>query len=190
MQSVTKESHPRDQERKQKAKNVWITQKCTEILQIASRTYKFAAKTAAGLADLAGMCDSGKDFKDMMNIVVGLSSMIQQQVEAKIKEVEERKAEIQDRTELVSIKNLDQLMIATILPNFKEEWEDPQFEATKYLAAIFKFWLRKGMFSERKPDIHSIAVKFRCSHTHPQKYLWGHHKPPSIQQPMVQQKKR
>ena len=61
----------------------------------------------------------------MMNVVVGLPSMIQQQVEAKIKEAEERKAEIQDRMELVSIKNLIQLMIATILPKFKEEWEDP-----------------------------------------------------------------
>ena len=82
--------------------------------------------------------------------------MIQQQAEAKIKEAEERKEEIQDRTEPVSMKNLDQLMIATILPKFKQEWEDPQFEATKYLAAIFKFWLRKSMFPERKPDMHSI----------------------------------
>ena len=94
VQSVTKKSHAKDQERKQKAKDVWITQKCTEILQNASRTDKFAAKTAAGLADLAGMCDSGKDFKDMMNVVVGLPSMIQQQAEAKIKEAEERKAEM------------------------------------------------------------------------------------------------
>ena len=107
----------------------------------------------------------------MMNIVVGLPAMVQQQAEAKIKEVEERKVVIQDRTEIVSIKNLDQLMVATILPKFKEEWEDPQLEATKYMAAIFEFWLRKGMFPERKPDIHSIAVKFRCSHTQLQKYL-------------------
>ena len=64
----------------------------------------------------------------------------------KIKEAEERKAKVQDRSELISFKNLNQLMIATILPKFKEEWEDPQFESTKYLAAIFKFWLRKGMF--------------------------------------------
>ena len=148
--------------------------------------HEFAAKTAAGLADLTGMCDSGKDFKDMMNIVVELPSMIQQQVKAKIKEAEERKAEIQDRMELVSMKNLDQLMITTILPKFKEEWEDPQFEATKYLAAIFEFWPRKGMFPERKPDVHSIAVKFKCSHMQLQKYLQGYHKPPSMQQPMVQ----
>ena len=52
------------------------------------------AKTAAGLADQVGMCDGGKDFKDMMNNVVDLSSMIQQQAEAKIKEAEERKTEI------------------------------------------------------------------------------------------------
>ena len=46
------------------------------------------------------------------------------------------------------------------------------------------------MFPERKPDIHSIAVKVRCSHTQLQKYLRGYHKPPRIQQPMVQRKKR
>ena len=120
-QSAAKESHAKDLERNQKAKDVWITQKCTEILQNASNTHEFSAKTAAGLVDLAGMCHSGKDFKDMMNIVVGLSSMIQQQAEAKIKEAEERKTEIQDRTELVSMKNLDQLMIATVLPKFKEQ---------------------------------------------------------------------
>ena len=39
-------------------------------------------------------------------------------------------------------------MIATILPKFKEEWEDPQFESTKYLEAIFEFWLRKDIFPE------------------------------------------
>ena len=152
--------------------------------------YEFAAKTAAGLANRVGMCDGGKDFKDMMNIVVGLPSMIQQLAEAKIKEVKKRKEKVQYRTELVSIKNLDHLTIAMILPKFKEEREDPQFEATKYLAAIFKFWLRKGMFPERKPDVHNIAVKFRCSHTELQKYLRGYHKPPSVQQLMIQQQKR
>ena len=147
-QSVMKQSHIKDQERKQEEKDVWITQKCAKIFQNASRTYEFVVKKAAGLADLAGMCDGGKDFKDIMNIVVDLPSMIQQQAEAKIKEVEERNAEIQDKTELVSIKNLNQLLIATVLPKFKEEWEHPQFEATKYLVAIFEFWLRKGMFPE------------------------------------------
>ena len=102
----------------------------------------------AGLADLAGMCDDGKDFKDMMNVIVRLPGMIQQQAEAKIKEAEERKVAVQDRMEMVSIKNLDQLMAATVLPKFKEEWMDPEFEATKYMAAIFEFWLRKGMFPE------------------------------------------
>ena len=120
-QSVTKESHTKDEERKQEAKDVYITQKCAEILQNTSRTYEFALKTAAGLADLAGMSDGGKDFKDMMNIVVCLPSLIQQQAEVKIKEAEERKAKVQDRTEIVNIKNIDQLMIAKILPKFKEE---------------------------------------------------------------------
>ena len=120
---------------------MYITQKCAEILQNASKMYEFVAKTAAGLADLAGMSDGGMDFKDMMNVVVGLLSMIQQQAETKIKEAEEKGAKVQDRIESVSIKNLDDLMTATILPIFKEEWEDPQFEATKYLTAIFEFWL-------------------------------------------------
>ena len=102
-------------------------------MQNASRMYNYAVRTAAGLADLAGMCDDGQDFKDMMNVVVGLPSMIQQQAEVKIKEAKERKEEIQDRTEPVSMKNLDQLMIATILPKFKQEWEDLQFEATSQL---------------------------------------------------------
>ena len=33
--SVAKESHMKDQERKQEAKDVWVTQKCAEILQNA-----------------------------------------------------------------------------------------------------------------------------------------------------------
>ena len=95
---------------------MYITQKCTEILQNASKMYEFAAKTAADLAHLAGICDGERDFKDMMNVVVSLPGMIQQQAEVKIKEVEEKEAKVQDRTELVSIKNLDHLMTATILP--------------------------------------------------------------------------
>ena len=143
---VSKESHTKDQERKQETRDVYITQKCAEILQKASKMYEFAAKTAAGLANLAGMCNGGRDFRDMMNIVVCLPSMIQQQPEMKIKEAEGKEAKVQDRTELVSIKNLDDLMTATILPKFKEELEDPQFEATNYLAVIFEFWLWKDMF--------------------------------------------
>ena len=138
-QSITKESQTKDEERKQEAKDTWIMQKSAKISQNPSRTYEYASKTAASLVDLAGMCDGGKDFKDMMNIVVGLSGLIQQQVEAKIKEAEERKVAIQDRTKIVNIKSLDQLMAATILPKFKEEWENPEFEATKYMAAIFEF---------------------------------------------------
>ena len=110
-QSITKESQTKDEERKQEAKDIWITQKCAEILQNGLRTYKYALKTVAGLADLAGMCNDGNNFKDMMNIVVRLPGMIQQQAEAKIKEGEERKAAIQDRTDMVSIKNLDQEFI-------------------------------------------------------------------------------
>ena len=169
--SVSKESHTKEQERKQERKDVYITQKCTEILQNASKTYKFVVKTAAGLADLAGMCDGGMDFKDMMNVVVGLPAMIQQQAKTKIKEAEEKGEKVQDRIESVSIKSLNDLMTATILPKFKEEREDLQFEATKYLATIFEFWLQKGMFPERRPNVHHIAVKFRCSLTELQKYL-------------------
>ena len=187
---VSKESHTKEQERKQERKDVYITQKCTEILQNASKTYEFVAKTAAGLADLAGMCDGRTDFKDMMNVVVGLPSIIQQQAETKVKEAEEKGVKVQDRIESVSIKNLDDLMTATILPKFKEEWEDPKFKATKYLAAIFEFWLRKGMFPEQRLDVHHIAVKFRCSHMELQKYLQGYVKLPSTQQPMIQQCKR
>ena len=57
--SVTQESYTREQEKRQEAKDVWVTQKCAEILQNSSRMYEFAAKTAAGLADLAGMCNDG-----------------------------------------------------------------------------------------------------------------------------------
>ena len=46
------------------------------------------------------------------------------------------------------------------------------------------------MFPERRPDVHHIAVKFRCSHTELQKHLWGYVKLPSTQQPMIQQHKR
>ena len=121
---------------------------CRNFTKHLAKHTSLHRKTAAGLADLTGMCDGGKDFKDMMNVVVGLPAMIQQQAEVKIKEAEERKVTIQDRTEIVSIKNLDQLMVATIFRRFKDTWEDPEFEATEYLAAIFEFWLRKGMFPE------------------------------------------
>ena len=94
---VSKESHTKEQERKQERKDVYITQKCTEILQNASKMYEFAAETAVGLVDLGGMCDGRMDFKDMMNVVVGLPSMIQQQAETKIKEAEEKGAKVQDR---------------------------------------------------------------------------------------------
>ena len=97
---------------------------------------------------------------------------------------------MQGTMEMVSIKNLDQLMAATVLPKFKEEWDEPEFEATKYMAAIFEYLLRKGMFPEQKPNIHSIAVKFGCSHTQLQRQVQGYHKPPSVQQPRLQQKKR
>ena len=182
--SVSRESHTKEQERKQEMKDIYITQKCTEVLQNVSKTYEFVEKMAAGLVDLVGMWDGGSDFKDMMKVVVGLPSMIQQQTDMKIKEAEEKGARIQDRKESVSIKSLDNLMTVTILPKFKSEWEEPQFKATKYLAAIFEFWLQKGMFPERRPNIHHIAVKFRCSLMELQKYLQGSVKSPNTQQPM------
>ena len=52
-ESASKESHTKEQERKQKIKDIYITQKCTEILQNASMTYEFAAKTAAGFSRLS-----------------------------------------------------------------------------------------------------------------------------------------
>ena len=102
--SLSKESKAREQERKQQRKDAYIMQKCAEILQNAAKTYEFAAKTAVGLADLAHMCDGGTDFKDMMNVVVGLPSRIQQQAEMKIKEAEEKKAGVHDKIESVNIK--------------------------------------------------------------------------------------
>ena len=58
-QSITKESQAKDQERKQEGKDTWIIKKCAKILQNASRTYEYASKTAAGLVNIAGMCDGG-----------------------------------------------------------------------------------------------------------------------------------
>ena len=60
--SIAKESQTKDKERKQEAKDIWVTQKCAKILQNASKTYEYASKTVAGLADLAGMCDGGERF--------------------------------------------------------------------------------------------------------------------------------
>ena len=138
--SLSKESKAKEQEKKQQRKDVYITQKCAEILQNAAKTYEFTSKTAAGLADLAGMCDGGSDFKEMMNVVVGLPSRIQQQAEIKIKEAEKEGRRIHDKIEVVSIESIDELMTATILPKFDEEWEHPQHEPMKYLAALFENW--------------------------------------------------
>ena len=169
--SLSKESQAKEQERKQQRKDAYIMQKCAEILQNDAKMYEFVAKTAAGLADLAGMCNGRTDFKDMMNIVIGLPPRIQQQTETKIKEAEEKGAAVHDKIEPVNIKNLDELMMATILLKFDEEWEHPQYEATKYLAALFEYWLCKGMFPDKKPNVHQIAVKFKCSITVLQSYL-------------------
>ena len=106
--SLSEESRTKEQERKQQIKDAYITQKCAEILKNAAKMHEFMVKTAAGLADLAGMCDGGTDFKDMMNIVIGLPSRIQQQVETKIKEAEEKGVKVHN------IRNLDELMTATI----------------------------------------------------------------------------
>ena len=167
---LSKESHAKEQERKQQRKDAYIMQKCAEILQNAAKTYEFVVKTAVGLADLAGMCDGGTDFKDMMNMVIGLLSRIQQQAETKIKEVEEKGVKVHNKIESVNVKNLDELMMATILPKF-DEWEHPQYEAMKYLAALSEYWLCKGMFSDKKPNVYQIAVKFKCSIAVLQNYL-------------------
>ena len=83
--SLIKEWKVKEQERKQQKRDSYITQKCAEILQNTAKTYEFASKTASGLVDLAGMCDDTTDFKSMMNIVVGLPTIIQQQAEMKIR---------------------------------------------------------------------------------------------------------
>ena len=101
-------------------------------MQNAAKTYEFASKTASGLADLAGMCDDRTDFKNMINIVVGLPSIIQQQAEMKIREVKEERSGIYNEAESFNIENLDELMEATVLPRFDKEWEQLQHDPTKY----------------------------------------------------------
>ena len=177
--SLIKEWQVREQERKQQRQDVYITQKCAEILQNTPKMYEFTSKTASGLADLAGKCDDRTDFKNMMNIVVGLPTIIQQQAEMKIREAREKVSEIYNGAESSNIENLDQLMEATVLPRFDEEWEQLQHEPTKYLAALFKYWLCRSMFPNEKPKIHQIAVKFRCSVLVLQGYIRGYVKPPS-----------
>ena len=44
--SLSKESKAKEQEKKQQRKDVYITQKCAEILQNAAKTYEFTSKTA------------------------------------------------------------------------------------------------------------------------------------------------
>ena len=105
--SLLKESKTREQEKKQQRKDAYVMQKCAEILQNAVKTYEFASKTAAGLVDLAGMCDGRAEFKELMSIVVGLPSKIQQQAETKIKEAKEKGMRIHDRIESVNIESLD-----------------------------------------------------------------------------------
>ena len=46
------------------------------------------------------------------------------------------------------------------------------------------------MFPDKKPNVHQIAVKFKCSITILQSYLWGYIKPPCMQEPKVEQCKR
>ena len=188
--SLKKEWQVKEQERKQQRQDSYITQKCAKILQNAAKTYEFASKTASGLTDLAGMCDDITDFKNMMNIVVGLPTIIQQQAEVKIRKAKEKVSGVYDGLESFNIENLDQLMEATVLPRFDEEWEQPQHEPTKYLAALFKYWLRRSMFPSEKPKIHQIAVKFRCSVLVLQGYIWGYVKPPSTRKTEIEQHKR
>ena len=72
---------------------------------------------------------------------------------------------MQRSKETETVDNIEQFMITMGLPVFHDEWERPEHEPTRYLAAIFKFWIRKKMFPERKPNIHDLAVKYRCSLT-------------------------
>ena len=144
------------------------------------KTSEFASKTASGLADLAGMCKDMTDFKSMMNIVVGPPTTTQQQAEMKIREAKEKASRVYDDSESFNIENLDQLMEATVLPRFDEEWEQPQHEPTKYLAALFEYWLHRSMFPSEKPKIHQIVVKFRCSVLVLQGYIQGYVKPPGM----------
>ena len=188
--SLIKEWKVKEQERKQQRQDSYITQKCVEILQNASKTYEFASKTASGLADLAGMCEDMTNFKRMMNVVVGLPTIIQQQAEMKIREVKEKVSRVYNDSESVNIKNLDQLMEATVLPKFDEEWEQPQHEPTKYLVVLFEYWLHKSMFPSEKPKIHQIAVKFRCSVLVLQGYIQGNVKPPGTGGAKVEQCRR
>ena len=167
-----------------------MTQKCVEILQNATKTYEFASKTAVGLADLASMCDGGADFKEMMSIVVGLPSKIQQQEELKMKEAEEKDMGVHNKIESVNIESLDELMTATILLKFNERWEHPHYEPSKYLATLFEYWLCKGMFPDKKPNIHQIAVKYKCSITVLQSYLQEYVKPPHMQELKLEEHKR
>ena len=188
--SLIKEWQVREQERKQQRQDIYITQKCAEILQNAAKTYEFTSKTASGLADLAGMCDDMTDLKNMMNIVVGLPTIIQQQAEMKIREAKEKVSGVYDGAESFNIQNLDQLMEATVLPRFDEEWEQPQHEPTKYLAALFEYWLRRSMFPNEKLKIHQKVVKFRCSVLVLQGYIRGYVKPPSTRIGKMEQCKR
>ena len=74
--SLVKEQKAKEQQSEQQRQDIYIAQKCAEILQNASKAYEFGSKTASGLADLAGMCNDRKDFKNMMDVVIGLPSMI------------------------------------------------------------------------------------------------------------------
>ena len=60
----------------------------------------------------------------------------------------------------------------------------------RYLAAIFEFWVRKGMFLDKRPSIHDIAVKYRCSSTELQKYIKGSTKIPQVEGTVPLQKRK
>ena len=77
-----------------------------------------------------------------------------------------------------------------MLPRFDEEWEQPEHEPTKYLAALFEYWLHRSMCPSEKPKIHQIVVKFRCSVLILQGYIQGYVKPPSTRKMEIEQRKR
>ena len=187
---LVKEWEVKEQERKQQRQDIYITQKCAEILQNASKTYEFASKTASGLVDLAGMCNDRYNFRNMMDVVIGLPSVIQQQAEMKIREAKEKVSGVYDGAESFNIKDLDQLMEVTVLPRFDEEWEQPQHEPTKYLAVLFEYWLHRSMFQNEKLKIHQIVVKFRCSVLVLQGYIWGYVRPLSTRKAKMKQWKK
>ena len=181
LKNKTDKSDTTEDEQRRKEKDIWISQKFVEVLHMASKTYDYTSKTAAGPADLVGMCEDRSEFTTMRKAVIGLPALIQQEAEAKIAEAERKTSKLQEQKESESMGSIEQLMIATGLPTFNEEWNRPEHESMRYLAAIFELWMRKGMFPVKRPNIHNITIKCRCSLMELQKYVYGSMKTPWIE---------